>query len=130
MKRFVLIFLAAVLLAGCACAESNLSSMSYDDLIALQKSVTAEIMTRPEWKEVKVPAGEWIIGEDIPAGYYSVTALEWFVTLEYYPNKNDTFYDYFEISANETLGKFKFTDGMKIVLSKDCIFAPPKGLGF
>ena len=32
----------------------NLSSMSYEELLVLQKNLVKEIMSRPEWKDVKV----------------------------------------------------------------------------
>jgi len=105
-----------------------MSALSYDELLSVQRSATKEIMTRPEWKEVEVPAGVWIIGQDIPAGFYSITP-KGYTTLKYYENTETAYWDYYTLS-NEGLGKLELKDGMKIDLDGPVVFAPPKGLGF
>jgi hypothetical protein len=102
--------------------------MSYDDLLALQNAVTAEIMGRPESKEVEVPAGQYTIGVDIPAGWYSVQPKNGIATLRYYPIPGEDYWDYFTIS--DVLGRYEFTDGLRIMLDDTAIFAPPLALGF
>lgn len=107
----------------------DVSSLSYDDLLSLRQTVINELMARPEWKEVEVPAGVWIIGQDIPAGYYSITP-KGYVTFKFYENTETTYWDYYSLGSGEGLGKFELKDGMKIDISGPVIFAPPKGLGF
>lgn len=55
-------------------AETDLSSLSFEELLALQDKVYAELMNRPEWTEVTVPAGVYEIGMDIPEGMWTITA--------------------------------------------------------
>ena len=107
----------------------DMSALSYEELLSVQKSVTKEIISRPEWKEVKVPAGVWIIGQDIPAGSYSIMP-ENLVTLKFYENTETTYWDYYILESGEGLGKIELKEGMKIDLNGSVVFAPPKGLGF
>ena len=53
---------------------SDLSELSFDQLIALKEQISKELTTRPEWKEVTVPQGVWKVGEDIPAGHWTISA--------------------------------------------------------
>ena len=74
-KKCILILTIVVLLSiflSSAVAEINLSSLTYKELLMLRDQLSKELMTRPEWKEVTVPAGDWIVGKDIPAGVYSI----------------------------------------------------------
>lgn len=50
----------------------QLSELSYDDLIALKNSINLAIWLSDEWQEVTVPQGVWKVGEDIPAGHWTV----------------------------------------------------------
>lgn len=52
----------------------DISGLTYDQLLALQKEVQAALWASPEWKEIRVPAGVYRIGEEIPAGRYAITA--------------------------------------------------------
>ena len=71
-KKFLSVILVLCLLPVIALAEVDLSTMSVDELIALNKAVVMELMSRKDFKEVTVPAGEYKVGEDIPAGIYTV----------------------------------------------------------
>ena len=73
MKRFfcllfVLVFLPLVSLADLP----DISGLSYDELIQLKNQINLAIWNSEEWQEVTVPPGTWIIGEDIPAGHWSI----------------------------------------------------------
>ncbi len=107
----------------------DMSALSYNELIEIQRSATSEIMSRPEWKEVEVPAGVWIIGQDIPAGFYSITPKS-YVTFKFYESADTDYWDFYTLGSGEGLGKFELREGMKIDLSGTVVFAPPKGLGF
>lgn len=73
MKRLFILILAALILAGSAAADGiDLSSMSFDELVALREQLNLAIWNCQEWQEVTVPEGVWIVGEDIPAGHWSV----------------------------------------------------------
>ena len=71
MKKLICIILIMCLFPVVALAD-DLASMSYEDLIALSRQIAVEIMSRPEWKEVKVSSGVYEIGKDIPEGSYSI----------------------------------------------------------
>ena len=130
MKKLVVLLLVCILFVSCAAAD-DLSGLSFDDLIKLRDEINAEIISRPEWKEVPVPVGEYIIGIDIPAGSYSIRALDNYVKFQYYATENDTRdIETFFIDANDTLGNINLKDGMRIVIHEKCIFSPPQGLGF
>jgi hypothetical protein len=76
-------------------AESiDLGSMSFDQLVDLRDQITREISTRPEWKDVYVPAGFYEIGVDIPAGRWTlVPALTEYFEFSYGNVANDTMTD-------------------------------------
>lgn len=129
MKKLISIILILCLFPVVSLAD-DLSSMSYEDLITLSRQITAEIMSRPEWKEVDVPSGEWVIGEDIPEGYYSITATDRTAIVSATPigSKAEDFYHV--IGEGETVGKAFFKTGSIFKTSRTVILAPPKGLGF
>ncbi len=76
MKRFFLLLLAISLLITAAAADvPDLSGMSFDELVALRDQLNLAIWNSQEWQEVTVPAGVWVVGEDIPAGHWTVRPL-------------------------------------------------------
>ena len=73
MKRLSVILLVVSLLFSSAyAADVDLSALSFADLLSLQKQISIELTTRPEWKEVSVPPGIYDIGVDIPAGEWCI----------------------------------------------------------
>lgn len=76
MKRFFLLLLAALLLISSAAADPvDLSGMSFDELVQLRNQLNLAIWNSQEWKEVTVPAGVWIVGQDIPTGHWTIRPL-------------------------------------------------------
>ena len=128
MKKIICIIVLAVMLPVIALAD-DLSAMSYDDLIALSRQLTAEIMSRPEWKEVEIPAGNWEVGKDIPVGFYSITATADYsmVRLE---DKDEHYVFYQTMKKGEVCGKAEFASGSMLYLSDPVILAPVAILGF
>ena len=72
MKKMIADLLMTVILASTACAEVDLAAMTFEELLKLRNDVLAEISTRPEFESFTVPAGEWTVGEDFPAGAYKL----------------------------------------------------------
>lgn len=73
MKRLFALLLTALMLAGSAAADPvDLSGLSFDELVALRDQLNLAIWNSQEWQEVTVPEGIWIVGQDIPAGHWSV----------------------------------------------------------
>lgn len=72
--------LLAMLLVICmpvvSMAAVDLSGMTFDELIALREQLNIAIWNSQEWKSVDVPTGVWIVGDDIPAGHWTVTNTE------------------------------------------------------
>lgn len=76
-KRIIAGLMAGALLAGgVASADVDLSGMSYDELVALKDQINLAIWDSEEWQEVTVPQGIWVVGEDIPAGTWTVKCLD------------------------------------------------------
>ena len=131
MKKLIIAVLIAVLIPVIALADVDLGSMKFDDLIALQKKIVAEIMSRPEWKEVTVPGGRWVVGEDIPAGTYSImpTKMGGYVRIQS-PDGKLIISQGIRKEEN-SIGKIELLAGYIVeVENGSVIFAPPKGLGF
>lgn len=103
--------------------------MSYDELIEMNRKIIAEIISRPEWKEVTVPAGNWVVGVDIPVGFYSIKATDRLsiVKLE---DKNGNYVFYKTMDTDEVCGKAEFAAGSTFEIKKPVILAPPISLGF
>lgn len=74
-----ILFVFILCIAPFASADSfDLSGFSYDDLVALKNQINLAIWNSHEWQEVTVPQGVWKVGEDIPAGHWTVKcAPEW-----------------------------------------------------
>ena len=135
MKKLICLIAAISLLFSIAIAETDFSSMSYDELISNYHELVAEIMSRPEWKEVPVPAGVWKIGEDIPEGTYSIKTYETYCVVEVWRRALDDYTDkglyYTEVLTPEKpCGKIELPAGMLIKLGNIAVFAPPVILGF
>ena len=74
MKRLIAVLLVFLFVCTVATADApDLSDLTYEQLVALQHYFTAEIMSRPEWKSITIPAGDWLVGVDIPEGTYSIS---------------------------------------------------------
>ena len=75
MKKILAVALAlalAMLIPSFAVADFDLAGMSYDELVALKDQINLAIWNSQEWQEVEVPKGIWIVGEDIPAGKWTI----------------------------------------------------------
>lgn len=130
MKRIVMIVLAFCMITSLAYSDAaiDLANYSYEELVSLQHRITVEIMSRQEWKEVEVPAGSWMVGEDIPAGTYSVRPREYSLTIWY--QRENGVKNYYMVTEGDVVGKITFIEGTEIELSSPAIFAPPVTLGF
>ena len=70
-KIFSLLLVFVILSMPAALAEEiDLSKFSYQELQALYRKVRIEMIQRPEWKDVIVHQGIYVIGKDIPEGDY------------------------------------------------------------
>ena len=77
MKRILSLLIVALLFTGSAFAASfDLSGLSYEELVDLKNQINLAIWNSDEWQEVTVPEGTWIVGEDIPAGTWTVKCAD------------------------------------------------------
>lgn len=138
MKKLLsVILIAALILPAIALADIDLSGMSYADLLALRSQVDRELVTRKEWKEVTVPAGEWTVGEDIPEGSYSIKSVNDIFTNVYVWGRAQ--YDYDAggglllnsfVGDGSEIGKVRLKNGNVLVVRDPVILAPAQSLGF
>lgn len=126
----IIVLIAIVLTVSVSIADVDISGLSYEELVALQKNITKEIMSRPEWKEVEVPSGQYTTGIDVPVGEYSIRPKNANDTVyfRYYPKNGEDHYNYYRIT--DKMGKFNFFEGMRFYIEGTAIFAPPISLGF
>lgn len=97
MKRFLAALLALLLLIPASgMAAVDLSSLSWQELQALDQQLAKEMASRPEWKEVVVPPGVYEIGVDIPAGYWDITLAKgsYYAAICYCTDINESKTDY------------------------------------
>lgn len=76
MKRIVALLLVLFLFAPVAFAEISLEGLTYAELVALKDRINLAIWKSDEWQEITVPQGVWKVGEDIPAGIWTVKCAE------------------------------------------------------
>lgn len=91
MRRVLSCVLAALLLCSAAIAEEiDLSGLTFDQLVALRDRLNLAIWQSREWQEVTVPQGIWKVGEDIPAGDWTVCCAVDFTAVIEYGGLNET----------------------------------------
>lgn len=63
-------------------AALDLSKLSFQELTDLKDRINLAIWNSQEWQEVTVPQGVWKVGEDIPAGHWTIKAVGNFTSIE------------------------------------------------
>ena len=104
---------------------SELSHMSFDELVAFHQATYKEILRRAEFKEVKIPAGEYVVGTDIPVGEYSVSTNEYLVSIVI-----NEYADVQSVREGESIGRLVLKNGDRISFSGSVTLSPYVGLGF
>ena len=89
MKKMILLLALALLLPVVAAAQVDLSGMSYAELVELRDQINLAMWASDEWQEVTVPQGVWVVGEDIPAGHWTIKAAEGAFSYVKYGDKLD-----------------------------------------
>lgn len=134
MKKLIALILIIALAAPVALADIDLSGMTFDELMDLQQQLTAALWASDGWQEVEVPVGYYVVGDDIPAGRWSVTSdgyifIRLYSSLKQYLAGNDWIGGY----GGEAGSKVNLTlaDGEVLeVVSTPIIFTPGTSLGF
>lgn len=129
MKKLITILVIALLLIAVqsAVADTGLSSMTTEELIALKLNILNELMDRGELKEIVVPSGVYVVGEHIPAGEYSVTIAEGsfmaMVTVNEYEQ-------YYALSDTINIGRLVLKNNDVLAITNNVVFSKFVGLGF
>ena len=132
MKKLLATILIMLCVFTFAHADApDLSGLTYDQLVALQHYITAEIMSRPEWKEITVPAGQWIVGVDIPAGYYSIKPVGGGAYLRIYDDKGHSVTSGGLRKEEHIIGKINLGTAYTVEIEGgSLLFTPAVALGF
>ena len=136
MRKVITFFLCLALILGMAfpASAAKISEMTYEELIQMRQRIDREIVSRPEWKEVTVPAGIYKVGEDIPAGTYSIrlpnadgceTFSVWGLEYENYDDNGGVITSELLDDENPIFGKLELKAGNVVYLSGPLVFAPP-----
>lgn len=136
MKKLVALILAVLLLTGCALAEdwqAKLAEYSLEELQAMAAAYDAEIIRRTK-ESFEVPTGTYIVGEDLPAGTYSVDYVNNAGIVGLYDSQRalDTDDPYFFeiVSKSERIGKVTLKAGDILTVDATVSFSLYKGLGW
>lgn len=131
VKRFICILFVLCFLPIGVFADYDLSAMSFDELKALQLQIINEYVSRPEWKETKIPSGQWEVGKDIPAGEYRITlpkdgAAHMKITYTKENSKREeTVIDWYAFNDTDYLGKMILIDGYIVMISAGSVILSP-----
>lgn len=89
MKKVLCFILPLLLFCATAYAAQkiDLSAFSYAELVALKEQINLAIWNSKEWQEVEVPVGVWKVGEDIPAGKWTIKAADGLTTYIYWGDR-------------------------------------------
>ena len=70
--------------------DSDLSSMTFEELLSLRQQVDAALWASEGWQAVEVPQGDYLIGTDIPIGKWTVQLADddpqAFAEIKVFPN--------------------------------------------
>lgn len=139
-KAFVLVIALVILSSAClAVTLPDLSGYSYGELRELLQQTMSEMKSRPEWKSFEVPKGVWVIGEDIPAGSYSVKSVDsekytnvflWGAEHRNFEKGGGNLLNESLYKEDNYIGKIILKDGNVLELSGAVILGPVQTFGF
>lgn len=128
MKKAIAVIIVLCSIVSVSIADTYFGDFTYEQLLILHHALDQEIMSRPEWKEVTVPTGDWIVGIDIPEGQYSIRPVK-----SAYVNVKDSKGSLLlneGLVDDEIVGKIDLKTGYTVHVSGDVIFTHAKGLDF
>ena len=80
MRKCFLLILAVMLVfasvTGASASSIDLSGLTLDELIDLRQRITMAMWETDAYQEVVVPPGLWVVGEDIPAGTWTIKCAD------------------------------------------------------
>lgn len=128
----------------------DLSGLTYDELVELKDQINLAMWECDEWQEVEVPQGVWKVGEDIPAGHWTIKPMKGNkinvtlgnklkdggteVSMSSFAAISDPEYKHYEKDKDQTEWSVELEDGMYIqIKTSTAVFTPYTGkqsLGF
>ena len=91
MKKLIMLLVLLIALPIVAQADVDLTGMSFDELVALKEKIDYVLWQTEDWQEVAVPQGVWKVGEDIPAGHWTIKAYDdAYTSIKYGPRLDST----------------------------------------
>ena len=153
MKKLIAVIMAiSLFFSSFALADiPDISGLSYDELVQLRDQINIAMWNSQEWQEVIVPAGTWKVGEDIPAGHWSISMSGHGCVVVWYCEKIDELgkpvcfgakYTDKQVASEDfnAFGEkyshkvdFELQEGWYLYFTKEVIFSPYSGkpdLGF
>ena len=128
MKKIFLILFLLFILPSMAYADVDLSALTFSELLELKSSINKEIVMREEYIQATVPAGSYIVGEDIPSGSYSLSIGEGAFMAVVIVNEHKTMHT---LSSDSSVGKINLLEGDSVdITGGSVIFKKYTGLGF
>jgi ABC-type phosphate/phosphonate transport system substrate-binding protein len=125
MKRLFSLLLVFLICASVPAFAIDMTSLSNDELIQLRSDLADEMLSRGMTASMKIPTGDYIIGEDIPAGSYTVTTDQVLVSI--------TVGDYesmYVLTPDSPIGKLSLEDGKKFCITSAVTLTKYTGLSF
>ena len=109
----VILLFVPVLSAYADPVTIDLGTMSFDELVALKNEINKAILDSGNAKEVTIPPGIYIVGQDIPAGGYSAVAGNvMFAVVEVTPRGEDFFSAMYALTGDDNeIGRLDLKDG-------------------
>lgn len=146
MKKFLcflsLLLIMTIPMAAQADSDVNqiLSQYSTDDLLLVREIIDNVLASRsgestpvsgPALKEVTVPVGTYSVGDDIPAGTYTVSYNGSLLASVEVQTSTGGNVSYNSISSGQRIGKLELKNGQIVEVGYDpVIFMPYQGLVF
>lgn len=87
-KKILVALMVAGMMAMPVMASVDLSGMSFEELLELQKEVNMAIWESDGWQEVEVPVGVYQVGKEIPAGDWTLAPAKSTANFASYESNN------------------------------------------
>ena len=139
MKKVITMIITLSLLFSVSFAEVDLKSYSFDELRDLYHKVMREMVIRPEWKDAEVHPGVYVVGEDIPAGSYTIALKNpdataniflWGAEQNDYETNGGLLVNELLYGDQKVMGKIILKEGNILHITADVYIGPFRGIWF
>lgn len=132
MKKVLCVLLVLALVGAAAYAAIDLSGMSFEELLDLRAQVDAALWASDGWQEVTVPMGVYYVGEDIPAGRWTVDGQGNTVTVTIFSGDEEYWDTFYWLDSTDTTANINLKRGQRVEIASVVVFKPYTGaaLGF